>query len=627
MCGLTGFIHNSLGEYKKPELKQAIEKMTSTLARRGPDSKGIFLDSKIALGHRRLKIIDLSDHGSQPMQIRENGPVIAYNGETYNFPALRAELSSLGHRFKGTSDTEVILHVYDEWGFDGLKRLEGIFAYALWDPSLGRLILMRDRLGVKPLFYSDSPMGLVFGSEIKSLLAAEGVDVSLNDQALSEYLWYGNAYEERSFYNGVKSLRPGQCLIVDGDSRRFVNWWKIEEWLESPLAEMGEIEATDMVKQALDASVKRQFVADVPIGIFLSGGIDSSAVAASATQSKSNDINSYSASFDFDKGIDESKKAALVASHLGLNHTQLKINGSNITEAMLCLATAHDEPFADAANIPLYLMCQELNSSVKVVLQGDGGDELFAGYRRYQILKNLRYFKYFPKFLSSLFNKAGKQGRRASRMCDAITNPDPAIRMGMLLTLETFRNNPNNLLTEDKRRTLELNTDPFLAYKHAADRFKLKSPVQQMLLTDLTVQLPSQFLTKVDRATMAAGIEARVPLLDENLLKISLGLPTTWKVNRSQSKIILRNSQRGRLPSSILDGPKTGFGVPYEFWLRSSLFSFTQDRLLNAEFTDYFGFKKSSLETKLQEHRTGKFEHGFVLWKLLQLALWLETRN
>jgi asparagine synthase (glutamine-hydrolysing) len=627
MCGLTGFIHSSNGEHRKPELERVIEKMTSTLVLRGPDSKGIFIDKKIALGHRRLKIIDLSDNGSQPMQVRENGPVIAYNGEVYNFQLLKNELSLLGHSFRGNSDTEVILHVYDEWGFDGLKRLEGIFAYALWDPSIDRLMLMRDRLGVKPIFYADSSMGLVFGSEIKSLLAAGGVDTSLNDQAFSEYLWYGNTYEDRSFYNGVKALLPGQCLIVDGNNRRLVYWWKIEEWLESPLGTSNKDDATDMVKQALDASVKRQLVADVPIGIFLSGGVDSSAIAASAKQSRLNDINSYSASFDFDKGIDESEKALLVATHLGLNHHQLKISGSNISEVMLLLAKAHDEPFADAANIPLYLMCKELDPAVKVVLQGDGGDELFAGYRRYQILNNAKYFKFLPPYLSSIFTKAGKQGYRASRMYDAITNPDPAMRMGMLLTVETLRNNPNTLLTEDKRHELDLSTDPFLAYRHAADRFKVKDPIQQMLLTDLTVQLPSQFLTKVDRATMAAGIEARVPLLDENLLKISVGMPTKWKVDRNQNKIILRNSQRGRLPSSILDGPKTGFGVPYEFWLRTSLYKFAQDRLLNTQFTEHFSLNKSLVEKKLQEHRSGKFEHGFLLWKLLQLSLWMETRD
>ena len=338
----------------------------------------------------------------------------------------------------------------NEWGFDGLKRLEGIFSFALWDPSIQRLILIRDRLGIKPIFYAESKMGLAFGSEIKSLLKAGGVDTSINDQAFSEYLWYGNSYEDRSFYNGVHSLLPGQCLIVEGNKRRLEYWWKIEEWLESPISYSNRAEATDLLRDAIDSSVKRQLISDVPVGIFLSGGVDSSAIAASVKKSGAKDVNSYSASFDFDKGIDESKKALLVSQHLGLKHNPLKIKGSNIIDVMTLLAKAHDEPFADAANIPLYLMCKELDPAVKVVLQGDGGDELFAGYRRYQILNNAKYFKFLPGHLSSLLRLGGKNGHRASRMYDAITQSDPAMRMALLLTVETLKDNPNKLLNQNK---------------------------------------------------------------------------------------------------------------------------------------------------------------------------------
>lgn len=626
MCGFTGFIHQSIIN-DEIETRRVLEKMTETLKPRGPDSFGFFIDKYVAMGHRRLKIIDLSDNGSQPMQIRENGAVIAYNGEVYNFQSLRGELISIGHTFKGNSDTEVILHIYDEWGFDGLKRLEGIFSFALWDPCIKRLILIRDRLGVKPIYYANSKMGLVFGSEIKSLLLAGGIDISINDQALSEYLWYGNTYEDRSFFNGINSLLPGQCLIVEGGKSHLEYWWKIEEWLENPSLNYNKLEANDIVREAIDASVKRQLIADVPVGIFLSGGIDSSTIAASVRESGAKDINSYSASFDFDQGINESKKALLVSQHLDLKHNSLQIKGSNIINVINLLAKAHDEPFADAANIPLYLMCKELDSKVKVVLQGDGGDELFAGYRRYQILSNMSHFKYLPNAISSLPRIAGKYGKRISRIYDAITQKNPAMRMALLLTLETRKDNPYNLLKSEKRDHLEFTTDPFLAYKNAAERFKAEDPVQQMLLTDLTVQLPSQFLTKVDRATMAAGIEARVPLLDENIAKIAVSMTSKWKVNNKQNKIILRDSQRGRLPSSILDGPKTGFGVPYEFWLRTSLYDFTRERLLDDSFCNFFGFDSSLIEVKLKDHKAKKSENGFMLWKLLQIALWMEVRN
>ena len=625
MCGFSGIHHK--GAHDKNLIEITLKKMNETLIPRGPEDEGFFIDNSIALSHRRLKIIDLSENASQPMQLSKDGPVIVFNGEIYNFLDLKKKYFSSKYKFKSESDTEIIILLYEKYGLKGLQELEGIFSFAIWDPKKDLLAIYRDRMGIKPIFFAESELGLVFGSEIKALLEVSGIDLSISNQAFSEYLWYGNSYENRSFYNGVHSLLPGQCLVVEGNRRRLEYWWKIEEWLEKPIGYSNKAEATDLLRDAIDNSVKRQLIADVPVGIFLSGGVDSSTIAASVKESGAKDINSYSASFDFDKGIDESKKALLVSQHLGLKHNLLKIKGSNIIDVMTLLAKAHDEPFADAANIPLYLMCKELDPTVKVVLQGDGGDELFAGYRRYQILKNAKYFKFLPGYLSRLLRLGGKHGHRASRMYDAIMQSDPAIRMALLLTVETLKDNPNKLLNRNKREHLNLSTDPFLAYKNACMRFNMQDPIQQMLLTDITVQLPSQFLTKVDRSTMAAGIEARVPLLDENITKIAVGMISEWKVNNNQNKIILRDSQRGRLPSSILDGPKTGFGVPYEYWLKTSLYNFAQERLLDNKFIENFGFNSSSIEAKLKNHKSGKVEHGFMLWKLLQIALWMETRD
>lgn len=625
MCGFSGIHHK--GAHDKNLIEITLKKMNETLIPRGPEGEGFFIDNSIALSHRRLKIIDLSENASQPMQLSKDGPVIVFNGEIYNFLDLKKKYFSSKYKFKSESDTEIIILLYEKYGLKGLQELEGIFSFAIWDPKKDLLAIYRDRMGIKPIFFAESELGLVFGSEIKALLEISGIDLSISNQAFSEYLWYGNSYENRSFYNGVHSLLPGQCLIVDGNKRRLEYWWKIEEWLENPIGYTNKAEATDLLRDAIDNSVKRQLIADVPVGIFLSGGVDSSTIAASVKESGVKDINSYSASFDFDKGIDESKKALLVSQHLGLKHNLLKIKGSNIIDVMTLLAKAHDEPFADAANIPLYLMCKELDTAVKVVLQGDGGDELFAGYRRYQILKNAKYFKFLPGYLSRFLRLGGKHGHRASRMYDAITQSDPAMRMAQLLTVETLKDNPNKLLNQNKREHLNLSTDPFLAYKNACMRFNMQDPIQQMLLTDITVQLPSQFLTKVDRSTMAAGIEARVPLLDENIAKIAVGMTSEWKANNNQNKIILRDSQRGRLPSSILDGPKTGFGVPYEYWLKTSLYNFAQERLLDNKFIENFGFNSSSIEAKLKNHKSGKVEHGFMLWKLLQIALWMETRD
>jgi len=623
MCGITGLIYSaSISEGSiSTALRATITAMTATLRHRGPDAAGHFVQFPIAFGHRRLSILDLTKAGAQPMRLGDNGPVITYNGEVYNFQELRHELGAKGCTFRGHSDTEVILHAYACWGLPGLKRLEGIFALALWDPSHHRLVLMRDRLGVKPLFYGESIYGLAFGSEIKAVLAAGGLDTSFDDQSFSEYLWYGNSYEDRTFYRGVRAVEPGNWLIIESGNRRIEPWWRIEEWLDRPVAANNMPDAAVMLRNALDQAVERQLVADVPVGIFLSGGVDSSAIAASAMQSRMQPLSSYAAGFDFGKGTNELPKASRVAHHLALDHHELLVNGGDLVDVLLTLARAHDEPFGDAANIPLYLMCRQLAGQVKVVLQGDGGDELFGGYRRYAILRNANWWRLWPRALSPLARSAGSLGRRFARMADSVGNIDPAMRMAYLLTVETPQNPPEALFLPEWHRELVEKTDPFLAYRNAAERFSNYDPVQQMLLTDLTVQLPSQFLTKVDRATMAAGVEARVPLLDERVAELVINMPSSWKVNGTEKKIILRKSQGERLPAEILDGPKTGFGVPYEYWLRTSLYEFAKERLLDRKFLSKYAIDARKVEQTLMWHSTGQRENGFVLWKLLQLSL------
>jgi asparagine synthase (glutamine-hydrolysing) len=624
MCGIAG-LYNS--NRKDEALGACVSRMTATLVHRGPDGVGLFVEDGIALGHRRLSILDLTEAGAQPMQLGDNGPVITYNGEVYNFLELRRELEAKGCAFRGHSDTEVILHVYARWGLAGLKRLEGIFSLALWDSCYRRLILMRDRLGVKPLFYGESTHGLAFGSEIKAVLAAGGIEAGMDDQSLSEYLWYGNPFEHRTFYKGVRALEPGHWLVIEGNQRRIEPWWRIEEWLERPIAANNMPDAALLVRTALDQAVERQLVADVPVGIFLSGGVDSSAIAASAMQTCTQPLRSYAAGFDFGKGINELPKASRVAKHLGLDHHELRVAGGDLPAVLLTLAQAHDEPFADAANIPLYLMCRQLAGQIKVVLQGDGGDELFAGYRRYAVLRNARWWRLWPQVLSPLARAGGGLGRRFARMADSVGNRDPAMRMAYLLTVETPQDPPEALFLPDRRREFAETTDPFLAYRRAAERFHNHDPVQQMLLTDLTVQLPSQFLNKVDRATMAAGIEVRVPLLDERVAALVVNMPSDWKAHGTEKKVLLRESQRGRLPTDILDGPKTGFGVPYEHWLRTSLYEFSQERLLDRGFLNQFALDGLKMEQTLVKHRAGQRDKGFMLWKLLQLSLFWDRQR
>jgi asparagine synthase (glutamine-hydrolysing) len=617
MCGICGLF----GLKSSDDLDRTIRRMTQTIAHRGPDGEGTFVGEGVALGHRRLSIIDLSNAGAQPMTL--GASTVVYNGEAYNFPQLRVELEGLGHAFRGHSDTEVLLHAYEAWGLAGLERLEGIFAFALWDSSRRRLILMRDRLGIKPLFYSWFGERLAFGSEIKAVLAGGEVDRTLDDQALMEYLWYGNAFEERTIYRGVQVLQPGCRLIIEDGQARLESWWNVGKWLADAQPQANRHDATIAVREAVDAAVARQLVSDVPVGLFLSGGLDSSSIAASAAIASGRRLTSFSVAFDFDKGVNELPKARRVAQTLGLDHHELHIRGDALEEVITALVQVHDEPFADAANIPLYLLARELQGTIKVVLQGDGGDEMFAGYRRYSILRAAALWRMWPHGVErTLTNRFGAGGARLARIGAAAGNADPSLRMALLLTVETLRDPPTAMLTDAARQRLEATTDPFAAYRRCATRFENFDPVQQMLLTDMSLQLPSQFLTKVDRATMAHGIEARVPLLDEGVASLAVGLPVALKVRGRQRKIVLRDAMRGRLPVETLDGPKTGFGVPYEEWLRGALHGFARAAILENGFVERFGLDRIRLEAALAEHRSRRRDRGFLIWKLLQLALW-----
>lgn len=621
MCGFCG-IH---GGGSVSEREARVARMTATLVHRGPDFGATYVTGPIALGHRRLSILDLSEAGRQPM-ILSDGSAIAFNGEVYNFQELRKELEGEGVTFRGHSDTEVVLNAYKTWGIQVLKRLEGIFALALWDAPKRRLILMRDRLGVKPLFFARNGEELLFGSEIKAVISGGLRDRSIDPQALSEYMWFGNAFEDRTIYSKVRSIPAGHWLIVEAGSMLLEAWWKAEEWLSDRESQSFE-DSVAAVREAVDQAVSRQLVADVPVGIFLSGGVDSSAIAATAVRHSSRRLSSFSVGFDFDRGVNELPRARALATRLGLDHHEVRIEGATLPDVIVDLVRAHDEPFADAANIPLYLLARDLKGSIKVVLQGDGGDEMFAGYRRYSILRNARAWSVWPSLVVPILRRVGRHGERLARMAAAAGDPDPARRMSLLLTVETAWNPPDGLFRPGARAALANTTDPFRAFRACASRFRTFDPVQKMLLTDIHLQLPSQFLTKVDRATMACGLEARVPLLDERVASLAMGMPASYKVRGTQKKVVLREAMRDRVPSEILDGPKTGFGVPYEYWLRTSLSDMARDSILSSSFPQRFDLDPLLVSRAMDDHVAGRRERGFILWKLLQLSLWSSKCN
>jgi asparagine synthase (glutamine-hydrolysing) len=628
MCGVAGIFQlNPIDDINfRDKSRSMVESMIDAMSNRGPDESGLLQCTPVTFGHRRLSILDLTSFGSQPMQINGEGPMITFNGEIYNFKELRVELELDGSFFGGHSDTEVILNLYIKQGLEGLKRLEGMFALGIWDPNLQTLVLMRDRLGIKPLFYSETKECIFFASSIEAILVTGGVNAHINDQSLSEYLWFGNVFEDRTIYEDIRALQPGHWMIISPGKRRVEPWWCIEEWLDKPLLNCNSDEASSSVLNALDIAVKRQLVSDVPVGIFLSGGLDSSSIAAAAALAKlDKPLKTFTANFDYEEDHGEIESAAAIAYHLKLSNHEIQISAKNLPEILVKLASAHGEPFADAANIPLFLMCAELGGS-KVVLQGDGGDEIFAGYRRYILLSNLRWWKLLPNFLTIPARYLGLLGTRFARIIEALGSPDPATRMALLMTEETLNNRPEDLFMPERRCALLKSTDPFLVYRNAAERFKKFDAVKKMMLTDLTVQLPSQFLTKVDRATMAASVEARVPLLDEGLVRMVINMPSSWNIRGGIGKIILRKSQAKRLPNNILKAPKKGFGVPYKYWLRTSLFTFARTKLLDQSFLEKFQLDGSKIEKMLTQHKLMEVDRGFMLWKLLQLALFSELK-
>lgn len=593
--------------------------MVSSIRHRGPDDCGVYARGPVGLGHARLSIIDLSPTGQQPMSTPDGRFTIVFNGEVYNFPCLRSRLEDKGVAFRGTSDTEVVLHAFAQWGPDAFSQFNGMFALAIWDEVMQRLTLARDRFGIKPLYYQTSDRAIVFGSEIKALLCSGRVARHMNWAALHEYLYYGYPIGANTFYRGIRELSPGSYATFDAAGLKEARYWHIEQ---TPVVKDALQSAARRVADLLDKAVQSHLISDVPVGVFLSGGVDSSAITALASRHYAGRLKTYSASFDFEKGVDERPKARLIAQRFGTEHHEVRVEGRRMPDVIEALVRCHDEPFGDAADIPLYLLCEQLRGSVKVILQGDGGDEIFAGYRRYNVLSFNPLWQTMAAFRGMLgLLPRGPLHQRVTRFFRAIGHPDPALQMALYLTQEDFLNPPTRLFNADAQQQLALH-DPFAAYHEAYNRLKNFETVQRALYTDCLILLPDMFLEKVDKSTMAHGIEVRVPFLDTDLTDYALGLPSGIKVKYGQKKRILRLALRGIVPDEILDAPKEGFGVPYQYWLREPLAEYLRSVLLDDSVQQWGIFDRAALEGAIQEHTMGQRNHGFLLWKLLNLGLW-----
>lgn len=626
MCGITGFY-----QFRNVRDPQAdLKLMTDQLVHRGPDDEGMYCNTRVALGHRRLSIIDLSPGGHQPMFCNGQDIVIVFNGEIYNYRDLKKQLLAIGHTFNSHSDTEVILKGFVQWGTAIFEKLNGIFALALWDNRNNDLYLVRDRLGVKPMYIYQTDDRLYFGSEIKAfrIICPELNRVDM--QAFSSFLFYGNALGDKTLYKNVRALMPGHILKVSAGGMTEEVYWRLESIAPITALHQDEDKIALHVRGLLEQAVARQLVSDVPVGIFLSGGIDSSAITAFASQHHQGRIKTFSAAFEFDKGINELAKAKSVADHFGTDHQQFFIEAGDLPDIVEKMVYHHDEPFSDAANIPLYLMAKQVKPYATVVLQGDGGDELFGGYRRYELLQKLTAGKRKGSALLHVLLKLGGMRnntyQRFLRMTDALGQKDDAMLMAMLLTIDTREENTLGLLSSKLKGQLSA-LDPFEYYKITEKRFKNLDLVQRMLFTDTQIILPNTFLEKVDKSTMAASIEVRVPLLDNELVEYVMALPSAVKVKDGQKKWLLRKALRGVVPDNILDGPKTGFGVPYENWLRKPLYTMMNDRFRTEYIKSSNLFDYNKLDRIVKEHKDGKINHGFSLWKLMNLCIWIEKNK
>ena len=609
MCGICGYV-------SKKSIN--IEEMNNSIAHRGPDNQDFFVNTDIGLGHTRLSILDLSDDSNQPMVSQSKRYTLVYNGEIYNFEKLKEELQELSVVFEKKSDTEVVLEGFEKWGINLFEKLNGMFSFSIYDKELNRVYIVRDRFGVKPLYYYSNNTDFVFGSEIKSILASNIIEKKISYQGLYEYLHFATTLGETTFYENIKKLEPGHYIQYDIERKTFkIKKYKLN-YEVSPSSDSLDI-AIKKIKELFEHSVKKQLISDVPIGIFLSGGVDSTAITAYATKHYKGTVKTFSAGFDFDEGVNELPNAKFIANHFNTEHQELHIKGDNIPEILEDVNSYFDQPFGDAANIPLYLMSKELKGKEKVILQGDGGDEIFAGYHRYIRLHHYKIFKAISFFLPLLKRIIPKSSSKYKglRFLFALNQKDPSKEMAYILSQEMFDENPSDYFTGEVRSKLK-NINPFQRYQYFYNKFKKLDPVKRALYTDMNIILPDLYFEKVDRATMANSLEVRVPFLDNELVEYAMSLPSEYKIRGKEKKYLLKKAFEGVVPDKILYGPKKGFGVPFQYWLRTSMKDFMLEHIRTSEIYN------NKIEELMQEHILEKKDNGYILWKLLNLALWLK---
>lgn len=628
MCGIAGFLQP---RQLPGEAAATARLMADAIAYRGPDDAGVWTDDDagIALGHRRLSVIDLSPAGHQPMQSHSGRFVITYNGEIYNFGDLRAELGRSGAKieWRGTSDTEVLLASIDCWGVRGtLERLNGMFAFAVWDRETRTLTLARDRMGEKPLFYGTSGDLFLFGSELKALQAHPAFAAKLDPDAIAAMLRYDYIPAPRTIWKNFFKLEAAHYIKISDGGRcigEAAAYWSLKDCAVAGIShprEPGQQLENDLDALLRDA-VGRRMMADVPLGAFLSGGIDSSLIVALMQAQSSRQVRTFTIGFD-EPQFDEAPKAAAVAAHLGTDHTEMYVSAQDALDLIPKLPSLWDEPFGDSSQVPTYLLSELSRRSVTVALSGDGGDELFGGYSRFQTIDRL--WGMLDKAPASLRSAIGAPLLLASSS-DHV--PGPGGRAGRILSARTLEALYHWRVSRVER-PFDLVRDARPSDDHPfVDLPFLSAAADKMMYSDTQSYLPEDILTKVDRATMAVSLESRAPFLDHRVVEFAWTVPMSEKLTRSTSKAILRKLARRYLPQEIFEQPKMGFCVPVERWLRGPLREWAEDLLDERRLVQEGILNVRAVRSLWAGLLAGKRRHERVVWNILMLQAWLDCQG
>jgi len=618
MCGFAGKLSPSP---QTPVDRGLIRAMGDAVAHRGPDADGFYFGEGIGLAHRRLSIVDVAT-GQQPLANEDDTVWVVFNGEIYNFPALRADLESRGHRFRTHSDTEVIVHAYEEWGHACVERFRGMFAFAVWDTRARRLLLARDRVGIKPLYYAQpADGGLVFGSEIKSILLDPAVSGAWSPEALDAYLTLLYVPAPATIYEDVRKLPPGHVLVADRLGVRITRYWDLEfTGTGDPANEREYLEELDSL---LTESVRMRLISEVPLGAFLSGGIDSTAVVAYMAETSDAEVLASSVGFA-DQAHNELDKARRIADHLGCR-LETTLVAPRLDELLPRLAWHLDEPFGDSSAVPSYCVSAAARARVTVALSGDGGDELWAGYPWHRVeLREWQARDHLGPAGCDLAARLGHllplaaKGARSLRHLGLPPDHACARKHGYQQFDETGK---RALYSGDLAATVR-GADPFASFRRAYAACRSPDPLDRSMYVDVKTYLADDILTKVDKMSMAVSLEARVPLLDHKLLEFAAQVPSSLKLRRGVSKYLLRTVLDRRVPQSILDGPKHGFTAPIAKWLRGPLKGLATELLLDGRLKDRGIFEPRTVARLWKEHQHGRRDHCHRLWSLVMLELW-----